>query len=297
MARISPALLKAYMAKTGLSRAATYARIKQVANSEFLSLDLAAIKVAAATGLPVTRYAKDQDLAALRSRGDPVAPPAMPAPVPTVAAGASRRARTSSRKPRKGAAREAPNKVFVVHGRDRPAREAMHEFIRALGVTPIEWNSAVKMTKKAAPHVADIFEKAFENARAIVVLMTPDDLAQLRSDLLGPSDPAYERILTGQARANVLFEAGRAFATHPDRTVIVQLGNLRPFTDIAGLHVVHMSNEFDKRQELATKLENAGCDIDTSGPDWVKAGDFTDPSMRVPPGGGRRRMRHKGIGR
>jgi hypothetical protein len=73
-----------------------------------------------------------------------------------------------------------------------------------------------------------------------------------------------------------------AFATHPDRTVIVQLGNVREFSDVAGRHVVHMSNEFAKRQELATKLTNAGCDVDTSGADWVKAGDFVDPQARVP---------------
>jgi hypothetical protein len=73
-----------------------------------------------------------------------------------------------------------------------------------------------------------------------------------------------------------------AFVTHPDRTVMVQLGNVREFSDVAGRHVVHMSNEYAKRRELATKLENAGCDVDTTGADWVKAGDFIDPQSRIP---------------
>ena len=73
-----------------------------------------------------------------------------------------------------------------------------------------------------------------------------------------------------------------AFATHPGQTVMVQLGNVREFSDTAGRHVVHMSNDYSKRQELATKLKNAGCDVDTSGSDWVNAGDFTDPLTRTP---------------
>jgi predicted nucleotide-binding protein len=114
------------------------------------------------------------------------------------------------------------------------------------------------------------------------VLLTPDDLAQMRPDLLTPNDKPYERTLTGQARPNVLFEAGMAFVSHPDQTVMVQIGNVREFSDIAGRHVVHMSDDYAKRQELATKLTNAGCDVDTSGSDWVSAGDFTDPLARAP---------------
>src|SRR4029077_6609760 len=136
---------------------------------------------------------------------------------------------------------------------------------------PIEWNSALAMSQKAAPFVADILDAAFAKARAIVVLLTPDDLAQVRPDLLMPADKPYERTLTGQARPNVLFEAGMAFVTHADQTVLVQLGSLREFSDVAGRHVVHMNNTFEKRQELATKLRNAGCDVDTTGTDWVSA--------------------------
>ena len=39
-----------------------------------------------------------------------------------------------------------------------------------------------------------------------------------------PSDPAYERRLTGQARPNVLFEAGMAYGKDPNSTVLAQLG-------------------------------------------------------------------------
>jgi predicted nucleotide-binding protein len=158
----------------------------------------------------------------------------------------------------------------------------MFTFLRAVGVKPIEWNSALAMSKKAAPYVGEILEAAFTKARAIVVLLTPDDLVQLRPDLVAATDKPYERTLTGQARPNVLFEAGMAFATHPGQTLLVQIGNVKEFSDVGGRHVVHLTNDFAKRQELATKLSNAGCDVDTSGSDWVTAGDFVDPQTRAP---------------
>ena len=61
-----------------------------------------------------------------------------------------------------------------------------------------------------------------------------------------------------------------------------QLGPVKKSSDVAGLHVVHMNNEFAKRQELATKLKNAGCPVSTDGPDGGDAGDFTDPLSRTP---------------
>jgi hypothetical protein len=44
-----------------------------------------------------------------------------------------------------------PKKVMVVHGRDEVARRAMFDFLRALGLTPLEWGSLVAGTGKGAP--------------------------------------------------------------------------------------------------------------------------------------------------
>ncbi len=286
MARINPDLLAAIINKTGLSRAQVYARINQTASADYLPRHLAAIRVGAEAGVTINKYATSDDLAQLRSAGSPVAPPT----VTTVEATSGRGHSEPRRRAAKQSGRATPNSVFVVHGRDNAAKNAMFTFLRAVGVKPIEWTSALGMSKKAAPYIGEILDAAFARARAIVVLMTPDDLAQLRPDLLLPSDKPYERTLTGQARPNVLFEAGMAFATHPDRTVMVQLGNVREFSDVAGRHVVHMSNEYSKRQELATKLINAGCNVDTTGTDWVQAGDFGDPQARVPRSMRKRRL-------
>jgi predicted nucleotide-binding protein len=167
--------------------------------------------------------------------------------------------------------------VFVVHGRNAEARRSLFGFLRSIGLKPLEWSQAIKVTSKASPFIGEILDVAFSTAQAVVVLLTPDDEAQLREQFRTPSDPPYESQLTGQARPNVLFEAGMAMGRNPDRTIIVELGTLRPFSDIAGRHTVKLSNDSSARQELAQRLETAGCIVDLSGRDWHTEGNFNFP--------------------
>jgi predicted nucleotide-binding protein len=167
-----------------------------------------------------------------------------------------------------------PRTVFVVHGRNGAARDALFQFLRAIGLHPLEWTEAVALTKGASPYVGTVLEKAFAAAQAVVVLMTGDDEARLRTELREEFDEPHELQLTPQARPNVLFEAGLAFGVHPDRTILVELGRLRPFSDIGGRHTVRIGNRTDRRQDLAMRLRNAGCAVNLDGTDWHRAGDF-----------------------
>lgn len=164
--------------------------------------------------------------------------------------------------------------VFVVHGRDAAARKAIFEFLRSLSLKPLEWNQAVAATANPVPSISQILDAAFERAQAVVVLLTGDDEVRLRGTFASPDDPAYERELTPQARPNVLFEAGLAMGRSPDRVVIVELGAVKPFSDIAGRHTVRMDGSTQRRQELADKLTHAKCIVDRTGTDWHTAGDF-----------------------
>jgi predicted nucleotide-binding protein len=170
---------------------------------------------------------------------------------------------------------DASKRVFVVHGRDERLRAGIFTFLRALHLEPLEWTEAIQLTGKASPYVGEILDAVFRHAQAVVVLLTPDDEAKLRPELLKPNDPAEERKLMGQARPNVLFEAGMSFASHADRTVLVQLGSIRPFSDVAGRHVVVMEGSVAKRHELAVKLKTAGCSVSLDGQDWQTHGDLT----------------------
>jgi predicted nucleotide-binding protein len=165
-------------------------------------------------------------------------------------------------------------KVFVVHGRNNAAREALFTFLRAIGLRPLEWSEIVKATGKASPYIGEVLEKGFSIAQAVVVLMTPDDEARLREPYRGSAEPAHETELTPQPRPNVLLEGGMALGLFPDRTVIVELGSLRPVSDIGGRHVIRMNDTAERRHELAQRLETAGCEVNMTGTDWYKAGSF-----------------------
>jgi predicted nucleotide-binding protein len=164
--------------------------------------------------------------------------------------------------------------VMVVYGRDDQARRAAFDFLRALGLRPGEWRKLVADTGKGAPYIGEVLERAFEGAAAVLVLLTPDDEAKLRDDLIGSNDAAHERDLTGQARPNVLFEAGMAFGLHPDRTILVELGELRPFSDVFGRHVIRLDGTEGPLRDIAGRLKTAGCEVDDSGDDWADPGRF-----------------------
>jgi len=168
-----------------------------------------------------------------------------------------------------------PRRVFVVHGRNRKARDAMFDFLRAIDLDPIEWGEAITMTNKGTPHPEEVLRTAFTNAQAGVILFTGDDMARVGKRFVLPHDQDYERSLTPQPRPNVLFEAGMAWGRFSDRTIIVELGMTRPLSDIAGLHTVRISNGVANRQALADRLRTAHCPVKTEGRDnWHTTGDF-----------------------
>lgn len=166
--------------------------------------------------------------------------------------------------------------VFVVHGRNIETRAAMFEFLRSIDLHPIEWSEAITGTGKPTPSIPEILRAAFDRAGAVVVLLTPDDKAVLKKRYRKQGDPDGERRWSGQARPNVLFEAGMAMAFKPERTILVQFGTLRPFSDIGGLHVVRFRNDSETRQDIALRLKTAGCSVSLAGTDWHTAGDFKD---------------------
>lgn len=171
-----------------------------------------------------------------------------------------------------------PRGVWVVHGRNESARKGIFDFLRSVDLHPMEWSQAVRATGSAAPYIGDVLDKAFDQAQAVVVLFTPDEVAYLRKEYAsGDGDDQVEP--KGQARPNVLFEAGMAFGRHPNRTVLVELGTVRAFSDVEGRHAIRLDNTKEARKELAQRLETAGCKVDLSGSDWMTAGDLTPPQL------------------
>jgi len=159
---------------------------------------------------------------------------------------------------------EYSSTVMVVYGRDTILKESMFAFLRSLNLNPLEWEVGVRNTGIATPYVGQVIDAIFNSAQAIVVILSGDDEARLREDLCRESDGAYEKELTYQARPNVIFEAGLAFGLKPDNTILVEVGKLRPFSDIGGRHVIRFDGTEQKRADLANRLITAGCKVDLS---------------------------------
>jgi predicted nucleotide-binding protein len=138
----------------------------------------------------------------------------------------------------------------------------MFEFLRALGLRPLEWAKVLLMTKKANPYIGDILDIAMGKVQTVLVLFSPDDEARLRAAFHTKSDGPSEKKLRGQPRPNVLFEAGLALGRHPEKTVLVVVGTLRKFSDVAGRHMVRMTNDHKSRNDLANRLSQLGCKVD-----------------------------------
>lgn len=170
--------------------------------------------------------------------------------------------------------------VFVVFGRNTAFRLAMFDFLRSVGLNPIEWSRARALTGEASPYIGTILDAAFNAAQAVVVLFTPGEIVSLRPEYAdGMSDPDLSPAT--QARPNVLFEAGMAMGRDANRTILVELGRTRGLSDLTGRHVVRIGNAPNQRQELAERLRTAGCEVDTSGTDWYQSGQFDAPQEPV----------------
>lgn len=164
--------------------------------------------------------------------------------------------------------------VFIIYGRNHSAARAIFDFVRSLSLRPIEWEQAVAMTGQGSPYPGDVLDLALSKAQAAIVFLTPDEFVALRPEYVENDTDCTTGV---QARPNVLFEAGMAMGRYPDRTIIVQLGQHRSFSDIGGRHLIHLENSPEKRNSLVHRLKAAGCVVDTSGNHWMTTGDFTPP--------------------
>lgn len=150
--------------------------------------------------------------------------------------------------------------VFIVHGRDHYNLEALRSLLRKMDVKPLSWAEAERHAE--AHETLKIVEAGMEVAQAVIVLFTPDDQAMLHPVFHKEDEPVYETQPTGQARPNVILEAGMAYAKDPGRTIFARYGHLRDISDIAGINFVNLGNDWDSRISLRGRLEKAGVALD-----------------------------------
>jgi predicted nucleotide-binding protein len=266
LAKINQGLIDRIADKLRITPRAVYPHITRVANDKMLDRHLAALVLAARCGINLNKYSTPGERAEIRGaiRGgalniDEEPPERRPTESPRPA---------KAKKP----VRKKGKSVFVVHGRDEVLRKSMFDFLRALGLVPLEWDHALRQarSKGANPYVGDILDHVMEKAQAVLVMFSPDDLVQLKEQFLNSEDRSTEGKLQGQARPNVLFEAGLAMGRYPQKTVLVQIGKVKPFSDVGGRHMVRLNDSTESRNDLANRLEGLHCEVDKVGRDWMK---------------------------
>lgn len=170
----------------------------------------------------------------------------------------------------------ASDRVVLIHGRDREARHAVEELLRALGLVPISFESEAAFSDDGTPHNLDVFKRALEGVGAAVVLWTGDEVALTRGRFREADESKEQVGPVRQPRPNVLLEHGWALATLGRRVIVVKVGECRTPSDLAGHNYVELvrARDCDRfRQQLADRLSNVGCPVRRS-EQWLHAGDF-----------------------
>jgi predicted nucleotide-binding protein len=138
-------------------------------------------------------------------------------------------------------------KVFVVHGHDDGAREAVARFLQRLGFEPVILHERANQGRT----IIEKFE-AHGDVGFAVVLLTPDDFGALRD---GEQKP--------RARQNVILELGYFIGRLTRaRVCALKKGDVELPSDILGV----VWEEFDERgawqMKLANELRAAKYEID-----------------------------------
>ena len=163
--------------------------------------------------------------------------------------------------------------VFVVHGRNQKATDALFDWLRRVGLEPLEWIQAEEKTESGSPDTLGVIKAGFDSAQAFVVLFTDDEEVRLREELREEGETDSFQY---QSRPNVLFEGGMAYALDSRRTVFVELGAVRRFSDLSGINTVRLGTRPTSKtlKKLIGRLKNAGCVVNETGDSWMNTDGF-----------------------
>ncbi len=181
---------------------------------------------------------------------------------------------SADRDPASGRDPNTARRVFVVYGRDNALNRSFFDLLHGVGLEPLEWETIVGSLGKAMPYLGEAVLNAPKLGQAALVLLSPDDIVELHPNLYAANDFLHERARAGQARPNVLFELGLAYMAYPERTVIVEVGLMRPIADLAGLNVIRFDGSAMAVRKVLDRLMMAGCPVDITRTDWLDTSRF-----------------------
>jgi predicted nucleotide-binding protein len=139
--------------------------------------------------------------------------------------------------------------VFIVHGHDEAAKEAVSRFIEKLGFKAI----VLHEQPNAGRTIIEKFED-YSNVGFAVVLLTPDDVGAARDEAVNGKP---------RARQNVILELGYFFAKlGRERVCALYKEEIELPSDIYGLLYVPLDTTGAWRLSLAKEMKYVGFSVD-----------------------------------
>jgi len=149
--------------------------------------------------------------------------------------------------------------IYIVYERKTAEIQAIEHFLQQAGLSLFHKENAIELVQVATPFREEELSVAFKHAGAVIVILTGEDKVRLCKKFQQTHDSDIEKNYCLQPTPEQLFEAGYAFGMFPKRTILLQIGKVRPFSDIAGMHILHFSGTHDDYHVLHTRLIIAGC--------------------------------------
>jgi predicted nucleotide-binding protein len=147
---------------------------------------------------------------------------------------------------------EDQSKVFVVHGHDDSAREAVARFLEKLGLEAIILHEQPDQGRT----IIEKFQAFASEVGFAVVILTPDDL--VRGAAAGSPQPS-------RARQNVIFELGYfAGKLGRGRACLLRKGEVEIPSDLYGVVYTEMDGADGWKLKLVRELKAARLDFDAN---------------------------------
>jgi predicted nucleotide-binding protein len=168
--------------------------------------------------------------------------------------------------------------VFIIHGRNVQALDALFQFLNSLGLDPHDFDD-IRRKMSGTPTIWEVVEAALNQAQAIIVLATPDEYVALHPDFRSANE-----VDRWQPRPNVLIEAGAAMILGRERTLLVRFGNVDIATDFSGLRFEKIGNDGYSRKLFRDLLVTAGCTVSDNNHYQLpeRSGDFERTLPKLP---------------
>lgn len=145
---------------------------------------------------------------------------------------------------REGVRRGAASRVFVVHGHDEGAQQAVARFLEKLGLEPIILHEQVSRGKTIIEKIERYGEVNFA-----VILLTPDDVGAAK---------AARKKLRPRARQNVIAELGYFVGRlKRERVCLLRKGDVEWPSDFAGAAYIELDDHEGWQKKLAKELNAA----------------------------------------